>query len=193
MNDEIPRAIYLLLLIMLVASSLFARRLPIGQVAKMSLAWIAIFGAVFALVAFRHEFSALGQRLKSEATGAAIVTGEEIRIPKSDDGHFWVEVSVNGHKAPFLVDSGASFTTVSAETARAAGLEPDLRVNMVETANGTVLMRKASADSLAVGSIERPGLSISINERDDTNVLGMNFLSSLTSWRVEGNMLVLRA
>ena len=193
MNDEIPRAIYLLLLIMLVASSLFARRLPIGQVAKMSLAWIAIFGTVFALVAFRHEFSALGQRLKSEATGAAIVTGEEIRIPKSDDGHFWVEASVNGHKAPFLVDSGASFTTVSAETARAAGLEPDLRVDLVETANGTVLMRKASADSLAVGSIERPGLSISINERDDTNVLGMNFLSSLTSWRVEGNMLVLRA
>ena len=193
MNDEIPRAIYLLLLIMLVASSLFARRLPIGQVAKMSLAWVAIFGAVFALVAFRHEFSALGQRLKSEATGAAIVAGEEIRIPKSDDGHFWVEASVNGHKAPFLVDSGASFTTVSAETARAAGLRPDLRVDLVETANGTVLMRKASADSVAVGSIERPGLSISINERDDTNVLGMNFLSSLTSWRVEGNTLVLRA
>lgn len=193
MNDEVPRAIYLLLLIMLVASSLFARRLPIGQVAKMSLAWIAIFGAVFALVAFRHEFSALGQRLKSEATGAAIVTGEEIRIPKSDDGHFWVEVSVNGHKAPFLVDSGASFTTVSAETARVAGLEPDLRVDLVETANGSVLMRKASANSLAVGSIERPGLSISINERDDTNVLGMNFLSSLAGWRVEGNALVLRA
>lgn len=193
MNDEVPRAIYLLLLIMLVGSSLFARRLPIGQVAKMSLAWLAVFGALFALVAFRHEFSALGQRLKSEATGAAIVSGDEIRIPKSEDGHFWVEASVNGHKAPFLVDSGASFTTVSAKTAKAAGLEPDLRVDMVETANGTVLMRKASADSLAVGSIERPGLSISINERDDTNVLGMNFLSSLTSWRVEGNMLVLRA
>ncbi|HEX4761503.1 MAG TPA: TIGR02281 family clan AA aspartic protease [Sphingomicrobium sp.] len=193
MNDEIPRAIYLILLIMLVASSLFARRLPLGQVARMSLAWIAIFGGVLALVAFRHEFWVLGQRIKSEATGAAIVTGEEIRIPKSEDGHFWVEASLNGHKAPFLVDSGASFTTVSAETARAAGLEPDLRVDMVETANGTVLMRKASANSLAVGSIERPGLSVSINERDGTNVLGMNFLSSLASWRVEGNTLVLRA
>jgi len=193
MNDEVPRAIYLLLLIMLVASSLFARRLPLGQVARMGLAWIAIFGAVLAVVAFRHEFSTLGQRLKSAATGAPVVSGEEIRIPKSEDGHFWVEASVNGHKAQFLVDSGASFTTVSAGTARAAGLEPDLRVDMVETANGTVLMKKARADRLAVGSIERPGLSVSINERGETNVLGMNFLSSLTSWRVEGNHLVLRA
>jgi len=193
MNDEVPRAIYLVLLIMLVASSLAARRLPVGQVAKMTLAWVAIFGALFALVAFRHEFSALGQRLRSEATGTPMVSGEEIRIPQSEDGHFWVEASVNGHKARFLVDSGASFTTVSVATARAAGLEPDLRVDMVETANGTVLMKKARSDSLAVGSIERTGLSVSINERAETNVLGMNFLSSLTSWRVEGNYLVLRA
>lgn len=193
MNDEVPRAIYLVLLIMLVASSLAVRRLPVGQVAKMTLAWVAIFGALFALVAFRHEFSALGQRLRSEATGTPMVSSEEIRIPQSEDGHFWVEASVNGHKARFLVDSGASFTTVSVATARAAGLEPDLRVDMVETANGTVLMKKARSDSLAVGSIERTGLSVSINERAETNVLGMNFLSSLTSWRVEGNYLVLRA
>lgn len=193
MNDEVPRAIYLLLLIMLVASSLFARRLPLGQVAKMALAWVAIFGVVLALVAFRHEFSTLGQRLKSEATGAAIVAGEEIRIPKAEDGHFWVEASVNGHRSQFLVDSGASFTTVSSATAAAAGLVPDMRVDMVETANGAVLMKKARARSLVVGPIEREGLSISINERGDTNVLGMNFLSSLAGWRVEGNALVLRA
>jgi len=193
MSDEAPRALYLALMMMLVASSLVAMRLPLRKVARMALAWVAIFGAIFILVAFRNDFSTLGQRLMSEVTGAPIVAGEEVRIPQSNDGHFWVEATVNGHKARFLVDSGASITTVSAETAKAAGLEPDLRVAMVETANGAVLMKMASADSIAVGSIVRSGMTVSINERGQTNVLGMNFLSSLTSWRVEGNSLVLRA
>jgi aspartyl protease family protein len=193
MNDEAPRALYLALLLMLVASSLFSMRLPIAKVAKMALAWVAIFGVMFVFVAFRHDFSALGQRLRAEATGTPIVNGEEVRVPASEDGHYWVQARVNGHTAPFLVDSGASVTTVSADTASAAGLEPDLRVAMVETANGAVMMKQASAESLAVGPIERPGMTISINERDDTNVLGMNFLSSLDSWRVEGNYLVLRS
>jgi aspartyl protease family protein len=193
MNDEAPRALYLALLLMLVASSLFSMRLPIAKIAKMALAWVAIFGVMFVFVAFRHDFSALGQRLRAEATGTPIVNGEEVRVPASEDGHYWVQARVNGHTAPFLVDSGASVTTVSADTASAAGLEPDLRVAMVETANGAVMMKQASAESLAVGPIERPGMTISINERDDTNVLGMNFLSSLDSWRVEGNYLVLRS
>jgi aspartyl protease family protein len=33
---------------------------------------------------------------------------------------------------------------------------------------------------------------VDINEADDVNLLGMNFLSSLDSWRVEGNYLVLQ-
>lgn len=193
MSDEAPRALYLALLMMLVASSLVAMRLPLRKVARMALAWVAIFGAIFVFIAFRHDFSTLGQRLLSEVTGAPMVTGEEIRIPKASDGHFWVEAAVNGHESRFLVDSGASITTVSAETARAAGLEPDLRVAKVETANGAVLMKMASTDSIAVGSIVRSGMTVSINERGETNVLGMNFLSSLTGWRVEGNTLVLRA
>jgi predicted aspartyl protease len=32
---------------------------------------------------------------------------------------------------------------------------------------------------------------VDINDRDETNVLGMNFLSTLSGWRVEGNYLVL--
>jgi len=45
---------------------------------------------------------------------------------------------------------------------------------------------------LQLGSINRPELTVHINEQDDVNLLGMNFLSSLNGWRVEGNYLVLR-
>ncbi len=187
-----PQAILLLVMLVFVGSSLIGMRLPIGKVAKMGLAWVAIFGVGFALFAFRDDFSAMGQRLRAEATGRPVVEGGEVRIPVSEDGHFWVSAELNGQQTRFLVDSGASITTVSSATAQAAGLKPGMRVAMVETANGVVRMRRATADRFQLGPIERSDLSVNINERDSSNVLGMNFLSTLTGWGVQGNYLVLR-
>ena len=192
MNDNGPYAIYYIILIVFVASSLVGMRLPLGKAAKMVLAWIAIFGGVFVLFAFRTEFSDFGQRLRAEATGAPIMVGETVRIPISDDGHFWVAAKLNGQDVRFMVDSGASVTTVSRDVAEAAGMTIGSRRGVVSTANGRVLVTKSRADQLQVGSIERTDFSVDINEADDVNLLGMNFLSSLDSWRVEGNYLVLQ-
>src|SRR5205085_10572360 len=118
--------------------------------------------------------------------------GKEVRIPVADDGHFWVDGTVNGLHARFLVDSGASTSTISAETAKAAGVSTTGRTIYVDTANGRSPMLQAYADKLAVGTIERSDFPIDVNARDRTNVLGMNFLSSLRGWGVEGHDLVLR-
>ena len=191
-GDDNARMLYLGLCLVLVASSLVGMRLPIGKAVKLLLAWVVIFGVAFSLFTFRGEFSAFGSRLKAEATGAPIEAGEEMRIAMRDDGHFWVTASVNGHAAPFLVDSGASITTISPAVASAADVATGMRVSRVETANGSVQMAVATADQFKVGSIARDDFTIHVNNADDTNVLGMNFLSSLTSWRVDGNTLILR-
>lgn len=191
-GDEGMNLLYLGLCLVLVASSLIGMRLPIAKALKLLLAWVAIFGTAFTLFTFRGEFSALGARLQAEATGTSVEPGEEVRLAMRDDGHFWVNASVNGQTASFLVDSGASITTVSPAVAAAAQVETGRRVARVETANGSVQMRVASVDRFEVGSILRTDFTLHVNEGDDTNVLGMNFLSSLTSWRVEGNTLVLQ-
>jgi aspartyl protease family protein len=190
-GEDAPRALYLLLLLTLVAASLIGMRLPAGKVVKMALAWVAIFAAGFALFAFRDDFGALGQRLRSEATGEPIAIGRELRIPMSEDGHFWVEAEVNGERARFLIDSGASITTISADVARAAGIRPGVRVP-VNTANGTITMARGSAERFTVRSIERRDFTVHVTSSDRTNVIGMNFLSSLRGWSVERNYLVLR-
>jgi aspartyl protease family protein len=165
-------------------------RLPLGKALKMLLAWVAIFGIAFILFAFRDDFSTLGQRLRAELTGAPIESGEELRIPIGRDGHFWVDATINDKPVRLLVDSGASITTIGQETAAAAGITPGLRVP-VNTANGTVDMARGRAESFSLGPITREGLTVHISRSDRVNVLGMNFLSSLRSWRVEGNYLVL--
>ena len=115
-----------------------------------------------------------------------------MRIPISDDGHFWVDAAVNGHQMRFLVDSGASITTISTSAAEQVGLSTGLQISSVETANGDVKMVRGHADHLRVGDIKRSNFGININPNDATNVLGMNFLSSLSSWQVERRYLILR-
>ena len=194
MNGEnSPYIFYYILLVVLIASSLIGMRLPLKQAAKMILAWVAIFGLVFIIVAFRGEFANIGQRLRAEATGSEIVAGETVRIPMSDDGHFWVTARVNGQDVRFMVDSGASVTTVSRTIAQAAGIPITFRRVMVSTANGRAWVTKSHAEALQIGPIERFDFAIDVNETDDMNLLGMNFLSSLESWRVEGRFLVLQA
>lgn len=191
-GDQGMNMLYLGLCLVLVASSLVGMRLPIGKALKLTLAWVAIFGTAFTLFTFRGEFSAIGARLQAEATGTSVTAGAEVRLAMRDDGHFWVNASVNGQSAPFLIDSGASITTVSPAVAAAAQVETGMRVSRLETANRSVQMRVARVERFEVGPIVRTDFTIHVNNGDDTNVLGMNFLSSLASWRVEGNTLVLQ-
>jgi aspartyl protease family protein len=191
MSDDGGYAIYYIVIIVAVASSLIGMRIPMGKALKMMLSWVAIFGIGFVLFSFRSEFSSIGQRLRAEATGTPIEEGQALRIPISDDGHFWVAARLNGQDVHLMVDSGATMTTVSRKIAENAGMPTDGYKGIVSTANGEVTVTRSWAH-LKLGSIDRPELTVHINERDDVNLLGMNFLSSLNGWRVEGTYLVLQ-
>jgi aspartyl protease family protein len=192
MNDDGPYLVFYVMAAVFVASSLFAMRMPLGRALKMALAWVAIFGVAFLLFAFRGEFSQLGQRIRAEATGSPIVQGEVVRIPVAEDGHFYVNAKLNGHDVRFMVDSGASVTTVSRSAANAAGMEIGTRRATVITANGPTSVMQSYAHRLQIGSIERTDFPVDVSEQEGLNLLGMNFLRSLRGWRVEGNYLVLQ-
>ncbi|APZ99725.1 peptidase [Sphingopyxis sp. QXT-31] len=122
------------------------------------------------------------------------VVGNEVRIPMSRDGHFWAEVELNGTKRRMLVDSGATVTALSEATAAAGGVKADATLVplLMKTANGTVRADAGTVDRLRIGGIEARKLKIVISPGlGDTDVLGMNFLSQLKSWRVEGRTLIL--
>ena len=195
-GDQALNFLYLLGCVVLVVSALLVRRMPIGQGLKMFAGWVMIFLAAFAAFALKDDFAALGRRVMAEASGQGDVVrvGKEMRIRKASDGHFWVDARLNGTKVHFLVDSGATVTSISAETARRAHIAADDAFPvLVQTANGTVAARRATADRLVVGTIERSGMAVEVSDAfGDMNVLGMNFLSSLSGWSVQGQWLVLK-
>jgi aspartyl protease family protein len=194
--NQAAEFIYLMAILVLVVSALMVRKIPIGRGLQMFAGWVMIFLAAFVAFALKDDFVDLGRRVLQEARGetVAVQTGETIRIKQSIDGHFWVDGTLNGEPVRFLIDSGATTTSISLATARRAGIEPRAGLPaMVRTANGTVMVQRGRADRLRVGSIERADMAVHVSEAfGDMNVLGMNFLSSLSGWGVEGRWLVLR-
>lgn len=191
-NNTMLGGLYLLMAAMLVLGSLMARREPAAKMITMTIAWIAIFGAGFILFTFRDNIGWVAQRLKAEAVGTPVEQGRETRIPMAMDGHFWVDAKLNGQDVKFLVDSGATTTTIGRATAKTVGIQvSDRRDLFVRTGNGIVRVASARASKLTIGGIERQDVALEIADNDDLNVLGMNFLSSLSRWGVEGRWLVL--
>lgn len=195
-GDQAVHFLYLVGVLVLVGSALAVRRIPIAQGLKMFVGWVLIFGAAFVIFTFKDEFVALGNRVLLETRGGVVqeTAGGEIRIRQAPDGHFWVDAQINGEEVRFLVDSGATTTSISTDTARRAGIEPGGGQALVQTANGVVAVRRGRAERLKVGPIERRDLGVHISDAfGDMNVIGMNFLSTLSGWGVEGRTLVLRS
>src|SRR5690606_1357749 len=122
------------------------------------------------------------------------VVGKEVQIRMARDGHFWAQASINGVERRMLIDSGATVTALSQRTAdmasvdRGAGLLPVV----MQTANGAVPVATGTVDRLRLGAIEARNLKVVVSPAlGEMDVLGMNFLSQLASWRVEGRTLIL--
>ena len=191
-----PDFAFLLLMLILPLSALAARRLPLGSIAKMALGWVAIF-AVLILAVGNWERVAPAFRALGDTLGISdqSVSGDTVRIRKGEDGHFWANVVVNGVERRMLIDSGATTTAISTDTATAAGidLDEDAFNTLIDTANGTISARRATAKTIDIGGIHARDIGVVVSPAfGDTNVIGMNFLSRLKSWRVEGNVLVLQ-
>src|SRR5690606_10921943 len=92
------------------------------------------------------------------------------------------------------VDTGATLSAISTDTADAAGLEPrdsGLPIRM-QTANGAVAAQLTTIDELRFGNVVARGLDAVIAPGlGPTNVIGMNFLSRLASVRIEGDTMIL--
>lgn len=175
------------MMLILPLSALIARRVPLGSSVKMAAAWVAIF-AVAAIVVTQID------RFRAGGGDASTTRGETVRITRDRDGHYWAEARINGVARRMLIDTGATTTALSEATARLAkvDVEESTFPRLIDTANGQVTARVAHVERLTIGSIETRDLPVVVSAAfGDQDLLGMNFLSRLGSWRIEGKALIL--
>ncbi|PXA94436.1 TIGR02281 family clan AA aspartic protease [Nostoc sp. 3335mG] len=195
MSDD--RGIYILfglLAITLPLASLLARKPSVGAVLRAVVGWAVIAGILY--VAFSHRarlsesLTGFGERL---GLAEQTVEGDTVRIRQSPDGHFWATARLNGTERRMLIDSGATTTAISEATARAIGVTPR-RVPpvVINTANGVIEAARGRIETVRIGSLETRDLPVVISPSfGEFDVIGMNFLSRLGSWRVERGTLIL--
>ena len=196
MNTDLGgSALFYLVLLILPISALIARRVPILRIVLSLASWALIIGLLVIVVGQRERFDPYLQRiagiLKLDDQN---VVGRETRIRMAADGHFWARVTLDGVPRRMLVDSGATVTALSTRTAQAAALDVrDSAFPMIlNTANGRISAQTATVRELRLGDIAARDLGVVVSPAfGDTDVLGMNFLSKLKSWRVEGQTLIL--
>lgn len=186
---------FLLVLGGLLIASLIARRIPVLRTIVSLLFWVAALGSVAFLVIERERLdpwlAPIAAKLNLESQEVA---GAETRIRMSPDGHFYVRARIGGVERRLLVDSGATVTALSPGTAAAAGVEVRDSVFPVilKTANGNVQAQTGEIPELRFGNVVARDLTVVVSPAfGDVDVLGMNFLSRLKSWRVEGRTLIL--
>lgn len=104
--------------------------------------------------------------------------GAVIELRRGPDGHFHWPGQVNGVAVEFLVDTGATGTTVPESVARAAGLVAQSTVRS-NTANGPVTGWVARADLQLDGGLHAERLPVTVLPALQSPLLGMDVLGRL--------------
>lgn len=191
MSDDLLSGVLLVGVLVLAARAMLSRRASFSTMLGSLFSWAAIGLVLF--LGFNHReqidqfFARIGGYEEQRAEGGTV------RIRKARDGHFWANVKLNGFERRMLIDSGATVIALSTETARAAGIDPNKgKPVMIETANGTVQASSGNLQKLQIGPLTAEDLEVTISDNlGEVELLGMNFLSRLKSWRVQGDELIL--
>lgn len=120
--------------------------------------------------------------------------GGGVTLSADARGHFLARGTVNGRSVQFLVDTGATLTTLSRGEAERIGLDyKDGTRTRSMTANGTVQGWRVSLDSVRIGAATVRDVDAMVIDSDALGVglLGMSFLDHFDMVR-QGSTLVLR-
>lgn len=145
-------------------------------------------------------FEYRGQRIKHHLTDSPILSfaqaslTQEVRIPASN-GMYTMSGLVNGQAQNFILDTGASYVTLSTRHADQLGvnyLNSGKRIQL-NTANGKADAYLVSLDKVTVGDIEVAHVQAAVMENlsSDKILLGMSFLGNV-SMTHEGQVMLLQ-
>lgn len=158
----------------------------------------AAFNSALGLVLRPHAERAAVIRTAAGGTGeapAAALFGRKVRLTRNAAGHYAGEFRLNGRDVEALVDTGATFVAMDVSTARSIGIFPapaDFKYR-VNTANGQTRAAAVTLDELQIGPIAVADVKALVLQDAalSATLVGMSFLNRLSSFRADGDTLVL--
>ena len=137
-----------------------------------------------------NRTAASGTAVPVAANGAAT---NSLVYPANQQGHVILDAVVNGVSVRMLVDTGASFVSLTREDARAAGIAPGELVysHRVGTANGAARMARVMLREIRIGQLSIYDVPAAVLENLNISLLGMSFLTRLQGYEMRDGKLTI--
>jgi aspartyl protease family protein len=200
-NVDFGRLTLLGVVLLFVGGGFLGRSLRPGEVLRGFAFWFLMIVAVAGVYANRDNLVGVAGRLLGAIAPGVPISGriagdtdpDSVLIVRASDGHFAVRATVDGVSLPLLLDTGASFVTLTYTDAREIGVDTealDFKVP-IRTANGTMNAASVVINRLAIGSIERRDVKALVAPRGalEQGLLGMSFLDTLNGYAISGDRL----
>ena len=117
----------------------------------------------------------------------------QIELERNRQGHYLMDGPINGQPVTFLLDTGATTTSMPAQLGEQLGLEPEFATK-IQTANGVTKAYQTRLASLQLGDIEFKEVRATLIPGFSGNqiLLGMNILQHLELLQ-QGDRLLIRS
>jgi aspartyl protease family protein len=203
-RNDLGQLGYLIIVLLFVGSALLGRGLGAGEVLRSTAAWLAILLVLAGAYAYRDELAVVGGRLMAALAPGVPISGRmagdtqggSVVIDRSFDGHFGILANVDGVPLTLMVDTGASFVTLTQSDAERIGIAlAGLAYSMpIRTANGVIRAAPVKIDRIAIGPIVREHVAglVAPDASLDQSLLGMSFLDTLGGYAIAGDRMVLK-
>lgn len=188
-GDIFGRALYLMLLLAAVGGWVLVEyRNRLGLALRSAAAWGLIF---LGLMAGFGLWNDIRRDLAPESQ--MLVRDGEMELTRAADGHFYVQLSIDGTPVSFLADTGATNVVLSNSDAQRLGIDPETLVYLgqASTANGVVRTARVELGRVEFGPFVDEGIGAYVTDGEmEGSLLGMDYLSRF-SIRIEGERMIL--
>ena len=163
-------------------------RQRMGQALRMALAWGLIFVGVMAGYGLWSDIRRDVMPIQEVAADGAV------EVPRAADGHYYLNLKINGTGVPFMVDTGASGMVLSARDAGRLGIDAAGLAfrGQATTANGVVRTARVVLPLVELGPFRNTDFGAFVTEGElDQSLLGMDYLGQFRM-EFDGGKLILR-
>lgn len=186
------RLVYLTLLVIAIGGLVYSQfKGRLGEALRTTVTWVMIFLGLIAVYGLWDEI-----RDEIVPNFVTIESEQEVLLKRQADGHFYINLTVNGRETVFLVDTGATGVVLTRDDAAAAGINlNNLRYSgLASTANGMVRTAQILLEELTLQDIfvrERVRAFVTSGEMD-ISLLGQSYLSLFDKVIIDGDVMTLQ-
>lgn len=110
-------------------------------------------------------------------------------VQRQGNGHFYLPGTISNVPVTFMVDTGASVTSISSDLARQAGIHNCKEVQF-QTANGTATGCIALVPNMTLGNFVLQNITVAVMPNMEINLLGANVLRNFQVSQSDSMMLI---